>query len=466
MTSASSPSRPASCSAKAPPPVTIPTRWIRSGPASKTSGSRPVSLGQARAQLGDRDRLGAPADRADGRPFASPNGRRVGLEAEPLAQQGVVADLGVGVERQVVGGEGGVGAEQRPQPGGHRRRSGPRGCSPQSSPWWASTSSAPAPDGALQRLQVGADAGRDLRDLARAGDLEAVRPVVLERAPTSSSSSQKAMISSRAGHRRADYDLRDEPTPRHDLAAAAGSFIESLRRPTSTRWGRSSATSTPSSSTRSSARSEEIEQRGLERWAERDRDSGRGGVPHAGHRPRGPLLQGAGGVSEPSVAAPAPADRGRDPRRRSPLIGIGDDRLRSSLDEGDTTRSRSTAPARCRKLRRRDPPARGPPGRGRRPGHRRGLQRPPVHRLRRLAARCDRAPDRGRGPRRRGEAGVPPLVDDRARPPASRPTARSPPGCRRSSGSSSSSSSTTRMRRRAGGSPRSSWTRSPRACST
>ena len=103
--------------------MTIPTGSIRSGPESKTSGSLPGRLGQAALELGDRQRLGCDADRRRSAvPFASPNGARVGLQAEQLAQQRVVADLGMGVEREVVGGEGGLGGQQRPQPRRHRQR--------------------------------------------------------------------------------------------------------------------------------------------------------------------------------------------------------------------------------------------------------------------------------------------------------------------------------------------------------
>ena len=101
--SASRPSPAASSSVEAPPPETIPTRRISAGPDSKTSGSRPVSFGDARRKAPrrrDRSRGGGRSRRPAGR---STSPKRTGaLEPEPLADQGVVADLGVSVERQVI----------------------------------------------------------------------------------------------------------------------------------------------------------------------------------------------------------------------------------------------------------------------------------------------------------------------------------------------------------------------------
>ena len=70
--------RTASWIAKPPPPVTIPTLEIRSGPESKTSGScgRPPRLA---AELGDRDRLSVARPITPiWEPFASPKGRGSG----------------------------------------------------------------------------------------------------------------------------------------------------------------------------------------------------------------------------------------------------------------------------------------------------------------------------------------------------------------------------------------------------
>ena len=87
-------------------------RRTRSGPASNTSGSRRVTSLHAREQLGGGDarrpaNSPTPPDRRE---------RLVALAAERPGEQRVVAELGVGVERQVVGGERHVVAEQRPQP--------------------------------------------------------------------------------------------------------------------------------------------------------------------------------------------------------------------------------------------------------------------------------------------------------------------------------------------------------------
>ena len=77
--------------------------------------------GDPRPQLGGRDAVaGERSPAADRRPAPRSEGLVIGAP-EPLGQQGVVAVLGVGVERDVVGGEGDVVAEERPQALGLQR---------------------------------------------------------------------------------------------------------------------------------------------------------------------------------------------------------------------------------------------------------------------------------------------------------------------------------------------------------
>ncbi len=101
------------------------------------------------------------------------------LGAEPSREQRVVAELSMGVERQVVGGERDVGVEQdlQPSPQRHVDRLGTR-----------------APEEAvvheqqisilgcrqLEQLGVRRDARREHLDVARAGDLQPVDAVVVE----------------------------------------------------------------------------------------------------------------------------------------------------------------------------------------------------------------------------------------------------------------------------------------------
>ena len=73
------------------------------------------------------------------------------------------------------------------------RWAGVIGCGrePQMIPWWQSTIWAPARGRVREQLAVGGHAGDHLAHLARAGHLEAVGAVVLERLGESSSSSRK-----------------------------------------------------------------------------------------------------------------------------------------------------------------------------------------------------------------------------------------------------------------------------------
>ena len=193
-------------------------------------------------------------------------------------------------------------------------------------------------------------------------------------------------------------------------------------------------------------RSEAIESRGLESWADGDRDPDRGGSPHAAHRPRGSLLQGSRGVNE------------EEPRRRPRLIGlivlaviVGRARLSRS------SASRSAAAARERVkitgaeevqsllggIRRT-----GIAWARRRSGDHPGLQRPAMRSVLRLEPGRDRATDRG--PVRAGDVQLIYHNFPIRRSPGSSsvPTPRSRRRSRTTSGSSSSSSSPTRTRRR------------------
>ena len=79
---------------------------MRSGPCGKTSGSR-ATLADAGGELLDADRLGQPASLPD---LAE---RLLHVHPERLGEQGVVADLRVRVEREMVSSEVQVGGKER-----------------------------------------------------------------------------------------------------------------------------------------------------------------------------------------------------------------------------------------------------------------------------------------------------------------------------------------------------------------
>ena len=66
----------------------------------------------ALAQLGESDSLGRATDEADPVPLVLGKGLRL-LQAELRADERVVSDLGMGIERHVIGGERDVGLEER-----------------------------------------------------------------------------------------------------------------------------------------------------------------------------------------------------------------------------------------------------------------------------------------------------------------------------------------------------------------
>ena len=99
---------------------------------------------------------------------------------EALGEQGVVADLGMGVEREVVGGEPDVVLEQRPQPLREHRRQ-PDGQEPPEQAVMDEDEVGLQLDGALDELPLGRHARDHATHLRPAWDLEPVRPVVVER---------------------------------------------------------------------------------------------------------------------------------------------------------------------------------------------------------------------------------------------------------------------------------------------
>jgi hypothetical protein len=101
------------------------------------------------------------------------------LESEEVADQSVVAHLGVCVERQVVGDEGQVGLEQVTQPRLHLLGHAQGRSAPQDAVV-AEHHLGTRLCGALEQLAMGRDPGHDDAHLLGAGDLEPVRPVVLE----------------------------------------------------------------------------------------------------------------------------------------------------------------------------------------------------------------------------------------------------------------------------------------------
>ena len=102
------------------------------------------------------------------------------LEPERRADQRVVADLGVGVERQVVAGERDVGVEQHAQAAPSSRARSRAGGSPRTARGGRATSCAPRRGRPLEQLAMRGDAGGHDANLVRARHLEPVRPVVVE----------------------------------------------------------------------------------------------------------------------------------------------------------------------------------------------------------------------------------------------------------------------------------------------
>ena len=77
-------------------------------------------------EVGGADRFGAVSDDADVATLGLADRLRAGFEAETAAEQGVVADPGVGVERKVVPGDRETRAEGGLEAVRHRRGERPR----------------------------------------------------------------------------------------------------------------------------------------------------------------------------------------------------------------------------------------------------------------------------------------------------------------------------------------------------
>jgi len=102
---------------------------------------------------------------------------RIGAEAR--GQQGVVADLGMPVEREVVGREVDVGREERPQPRGGRRRQGAWRPVPEDAVV-DQHETRTGGDGVLEELERRRHARDHAIDVGPTGHLEAVGAVVVK----------------------------------------------------------------------------------------------------------------------------------------------------------------------------------------------------------------------------------------------------------------------------------------------
>ena len=144
-----------------------PGRPAARGPSRR--GTRATSSAGVDAVAGEARRA-----RRSRAPLCSANGSRR-PRAQRAGQQRVVADLGMGVERQVVGGQAHVGVEE--QPAGARlaaRSSGARRAGPEQ-PVVHEHEVGALLARALEQLGAGGDAGHDGLDLVAARDLQAVR---------------------------------------------------------------------------------------------------------------------------------------------------------------------------------------------------------------------------------------------------------------------------------------------------
>ena len=138
-----------------------------SGPASKTSGSRPPTASRTRATSSSTSGRRRGSARDADRLAAVLGERRGSTPPRAGGEQRVVAVLGVGVERQVVGGERDVVVEAAAC--SRRCSSGVIACgSPrQNRPWWTTIRSAPSAAAASMSCAVGRDAGDDGLNLGR-----------------------------------------------------------------------------------------------------------------------------------------------------------------------------------------------------------------------------------------------------------------------------------------------------------
>jgi hypothetical protein len=105
--------------------------------------------------------------------------RRSIPDPERVGEQRVVAERGVGVERQVVGGEAHVALEQHAEPTGHAVAERLRSAAPEE-PVVAEHELRAVRGGALEELQPGRDPGRHGGDILAARHLQTVGAVVGE----------------------------------------------------------------------------------------------------------------------------------------------------------------------------------------------------------------------------------------------------------------------------------------------
>src|SRR6266508_5297817 len=105
--------------------------------------------------------------------------RAVHVDAELLGEKGVVADLRVRVEGEVVRGQRQVGVEERLEPAAHAAIDRPGLVVPEQAVMDDDQLCA-GRGGPLEELQRGGDGADDLRHLVGAGDLHPLRPVVRE----------------------------------------------------------------------------------------------------------------------------------------------------------------------------------------------------------------------------------------------------------------------------------------------
>jgi hypothetical protein len=178
VTNASRPRSAASTSEDAAPPEMTPTVRTGSGPNSNASGSRSNALPAALDQLRARERRRRAADEAD-RPTRVVAEGLGALEPERLADQRVVAYLGVRVQGEVIRGERHVRREQDLEPLAalgvdHERLLAPEHAVVAEHHLGALRGRA------AEQLEVRRDAGDDRRHLRSSDHLESVRAVVVE----------------------------------------------------------------------------------------------------------------------------------------------------------------------------------------------------------------------------------------------------------------------------------------------
>src|SRR4051794_12509062 len=234
-------------------------------PAFEDQGLLTGGVLQAPAELAHLDGLRGATDQAHGGPLRLTERAIVGLEPQGVAEQRVVADLGMGVEGQVVGGQRDVGAEQGPKASRHRH--GQRGDI-------RSPEQAVVGDHelrtrlhcALQALEVRRHPRGDLVYLGLAGHLEPVRTVVLERIDFEQLVAEAEDVLARGHRSQPNYHAAMN---RGDASVEPGTdpFIQSLMETDLYSIGAFFCDQNPELVDEVVERSEAIESRGLESWA-------------------------------------------------------------------------------------------------------------------------------------------------------------------------------------------------------